>query len=83
VLAVTSLHISSARKEAHENLKKQAKKVKMISDAPHPPADVRGNVILSILEVDRAKADLQILWEWYLKEMRVVCTGLGQRKSCE
>jgi hypothetical protein len=30
VLAGTALHLSSARKEAHENLNKQAKRMKMI-----------------------------------------------------
>jgi organic hydroperoxide reductase OsmC/OhrA len=59
VLAGTSLHISSARKEAHENLNKQATRMKMISDATHLPVDVEGNVILPIPDVDRAKADLR------------------------
>jgi hypothetical protein len=67
-----------ARNEVHENLNKQAKRTKMISDAEHPPADVRGNVILPILDVDRAKANLRnLVGEWYLKEKRAVCTGLG------
>jgi hypothetical protein len=61
VLAGTSLHISSARKEAHENLNKQAKRMKMVSDATHSPVDVGGNVTLPIPEVDRAKADLRNL----------------------
>jgi hypothetical protein len=61
VLAGTSLHISSARKEAHEKLNKQAKRMKMISDATHPPVDVGSNVILPIPDVDRAKADLRNL----------------------
>jgi hypothetical protein len=60
VLAGTSLHIFSARKEAHENLNKQAKGMK-ISDATRPPAHVGGNVILPILDVDRTKADLRNL----------------------
>jgi hypothetical protein len=61
VVAGTSLHISSARKEAHEILNKQAKRMKIISDATHPPVDVGGNVILPIPDVDRAKADLRNL----------------------
>jgi hypothetical protein len=59
VLAATSLHICSARKEAHEKLNKQAERMKMICDATHPPVDVGGNVILPIPDVDRAKADLR------------------------
>jgi hypothetical protein len=35
--------------------------MKTISDATHPPVDVGGNVILSIPDVDRAKADLRNL----------------------
>jgi hypothetical protein len=58
VLLGKSLYISSARKEAHENLNKQAKRMKTISDATHPPVDVGGNVILPIPDVDRAKADI-------------------------
>ena len=59
MLAATSLHISSARKEAHEKLNKQAKRMKMICDATHPSVDVGGNVILPIPDVDGAKADLR------------------------
>jgi hypothetical protein len=44
VLAGTSLHISSARKQANEHLNKQATRMKIISDATHPPV----NVILPI-----------------------------------
>jgi hypothetical protein len=51
-------NISSARNEAHENLQKQAKRMKLISDFTHPPVDVGGNVIIRIPDVDRAKADL-------------------------
>jgi hypothetical protein len=61
VLAGTSLHISSARNKAHENLKKQTKRMQIISDATHPPADVGGNVILPNLDVEKAKARLQNL----------------------
>jgi hypothetical protein len=61
MLAGTSFHISSARKEAHENLNKQAERMKMIYDATHPPVDVGGNVILPIPDVDRAKAELRNL----------------------
>ena len=61
MVAGTSLHVYSARKEAHENLNKQAKRIKIISDATHPPVDVGGNVILSIPDVDRANSDLRIL----------------------
>ena len=53
--------VSSARKEALENLNKQAKRMKIISDATHPPVDVGGNVILPIPDVDRAKANLRNL----------------------
>jgi hypothetical protein len=80
-LAVTSLHISSERKEAQKNLKKQAKRIRMIYDATHPPVDVAGNVILPIPDVDRAKETFKTSWEWYLKEIRMVCTGLEQRKE--
>jgi hypothetical protein len=59
MVAGTSLHISSARKEAHENMKKQAKRMKIISDATHPPVDVGGNVILPISYVDRTKSDFR------------------------
>jgi hypothetical protein len=68
VLAGTSLRISSARKEAHENLNKQAKRMKMISDATHPPVDVQGNIILPIPDVDIAKADLRNLVGVVLEE---------------
>jgi hypothetical protein len=61
VVAGTSLQNSSARNEAHENLNKQAKRMKIISDATHPPFDVGGNVILPTSDVDRAKADLRNL----------------------
>jgi transcriptional regulator len=57
-LGVTQSNISSARKEAHENLQKQAKRMKLISDATHPPVDVGGNAIIPIPDVDTAKADL-------------------------
>jgi hypothetical protein len=57
VVAGTVLRISSARKEAHENLNKQAERMSIISDARH----VGGNVILPIPDVDRAKAELRIL----------------------
>jgi hypothetical protein len=52
-------NISSARKETHENMQEQAKRMKLISDATHPPVDVGGYVIIPIPDVDRAKADLQ------------------------
>jgi hypothetical protein len=61
VLAGTSSDISSARKHAHENLKKQAKRMQIISDAKHPPVDVGGNAILPTPDVNRAKADLRNL----------------------
>jgi hypothetical protein len=61
VVAGTSLRVYSARKEAHENLNKQAKRMKMISDAKHPPVDVGRNVILSIPDVDRANSDFRNL----------------------
>ena len=56
-LGGTQSNISSARKEAHENLQKQAKRMKLISDATHPPVDVGCNVILPIPDMDRVKAD--------------------------
>jgi hypothetical protein len=40
-------------------LQKQAKRIKLISDATHPTVDVGGNVIIRIPDVDRAKADLR------------------------
>jgi transcriptional regulator len=58
-LAGTQSNISSVRKEAHEHLQKQAKRMKLISDATHPPVDVGGNVIIPIADVDRAKANLR------------------------
>lgn len=51
--------IMLARKEAHENLKKQAKKMKIVSDALHPPVEKGDNIIIPIPDVDRAKADLR------------------------
>jgi hypothetical protein len=59
VLAGTSSRISSTRKEAHENSKKLAKRMKMVSDATHTPVYVGSNVILPIPNVDRTKADLR------------------------
>jgi hypothetical protein len=58
-LGGTESNISSARKEAHENLQNPAKRIKLISDATHLPVDVGGNVIIPILDMDRAKADLR------------------------
>lgn len=49
----------AARKQAYENLKKQAKKMKLVSDSLHPPVEKGDNVILPIPDVDRAKADLR------------------------
>jgi hypothetical protein len=56
-LAGTQSNISSARKETHKNFQKHAKRMKLISDATHPPASVGGNVIIPIPDVDRAKAE--------------------------
>jgi hypothetical protein len=58
-LGGTQSNISSARKEAHENLQKQANRMKLISYAALPPVDVGGNVIILIPDVDRAEAYLQ------------------------
>jgi hypothetical protein len=61
MLACTFLHISSARKEAHKILNKKAKRIKVISDATHPPVDVGSNIILLIPNVHRAKRDFRNL----------------------
>lgn len=42
------------RKEAKENLIKQAKQMKKIFDATHPECDIGGNVVIPIPDVDRA-----------------------------
>lgn len=55
----SAVNITSSRKEARENLSKQAKKMKRISDATHPPVEVGDNVIIPIPDVDRAKADFR------------------------
>lgn len=48
-----------ARKEAHESLEKQARRMKLVSDALHPPVEKGDNIIIPIPDVDRAKADLR------------------------
>jgi transcriptional regulator len=80
-LAGTQSNISSARKEANENLQKQAKRMKLISDATHPPVDVGGNVIIPIADVDRAKADLRNIVAVVLDNMKTVCTRSGRRMA--
>ncbi|KMQ85087.1 krab-a domain-containing protein 2-like protein [Lasius niger] len=61
MLTGISSNISLARKEAPKNLKKQAKRMKLISDATYPPVDIGGNIIIPIPDVDREKADLRNL----------------------
>ncbi|KAG8173715.1 hypothetical protein JTE90_023691 [Oedothorax gibbosus] len=53
--------IALARKSVYENLKLQAKRMKLSSDATHPPVEVGANVLVPIPEVDRAKADFRNL----------------------
>lgn len=55
----TESSILLARQEAHEGLTKQAKKMKLVSDALHPPAERGDNIIIPIPDVDRSKADLR------------------------
>lgn len=61
MLTGISSNISLARKEAPKNLKKLAEKMKLISDATYPPVDIEDNIIISIPDVDRGKADLRNL----------------------
>ncbi|XP_055928730.1 KRAB-A domain-containing protein 2-like [Argiope bruennichi] len=58
MLANKSTNISLIREEAKENLIKQAKRMKKISDATHPEIDTGGNVVVPIPDVDGATADL-------------------------
>ena len=51
--------ILSARKSAYENLSKQTKKMKVMSEATHPILKVGDNVLIPIPNVDRAKADFR------------------------
>jgi hypothetical protein len=78
-LAGTQSNISSARKEAHENLQKQDKRMKLISDATHPAVDVGGNVIIPIADVDRAKADLRNIGGVVLDEIQEGLYKIGRR----
>lgn len=48
-----------SRETAHQNLKKQAKRMTLASDAIHVPVEIGDNVIIRIPDVDRAKADLR------------------------
>ncbi|GBN13574.1 hypothetical protein AVEN_120588-1 [Araneus ventricosus] len=61
MLASKSTSIFVIRKEAKENLIKQAQRMKKISDATHPEVDIGGNVVIPIPDVDRANADLRNL----------------------
>ncbi|XP_039312990.1 KRAB-A domain-containing protein 2-like [Solenopsis invicta] len=61
MLTTISSNISLARKEAKENLEKQAKRMQLISDATHSPVDIGANIIIPIPDVDRRKADLRNL----------------------
>ncbi|GBN66665.1 hypothetical protein AVEN_215284-1 [Araneus ventricosus] len=61
MLASKSSNIFLFRKEAKENLIKQAKRMKKISDATHPEVYIGGNVVISIPDLDRANADLRNL----------------------
>ncbi|GBM70391.1 hypothetical protein AVEN_226387-1 [Araneus ventricosus] len=61
MLASKSTNIFLIRKEAKENLIKQAKRMKNISAATHPEVDIGGNVVIPIPNVDRGKANLRNL----------------------
>ncbi|XP_060522326.1 uncharacterized protein LOC132699554 [Cylas formicarius] len=49
--------INNARAESKENLHKQAKRMKLISDASHPPAKVGMTVRIKVPEVDKGRGD--------------------------
>lgn len=51
--------ISHDRQVASTSLKKQAKRMKTVSDASHPPASVGQNVTVPIPDVDKGKGDLR------------------------
>ncbi|GBM89309.1 hypothetical protein AVEN_88472-1 [Araneus ventricosus] len=61
MLVSKSTNIFLTRKEAKENLIKQANRMKKISDAMYPEVDIGGNVVIPIPYVDGAKADLRNL----------------------
>ncbi|XP_055932280.1 KRAB-A domain-containing protein 2-like [Argiope bruennichi] len=61
ILANKSTNISLIREETKENLIKQVKRMKKISNATHPEIDTEGNVVVPIPDVGRAKADLRNL----------------------
>jgi hypothetical protein len=48
--------------------------MKLMSDATHPPADVGGNVIIRIADVDRAKAGLRNILAVVLDKNKAGCT---------
>ena len=51
--------ISHVRQVASTSLEKQAKRMKTVSDASHPPASVGQNVTVPIPDVDKGKGDLR------------------------
>jgi hypothetical protein len=79
VAAGISLHISSAGKEAHENLKKQAKRMKMVQHILQLKPEVTSFYPSRTSTAQRQACKTSL--EWYLKEMRTVCRGLVQSKE--
>ncbi|GBO42770.1 hypothetical protein AVEN_241228-1 [Araneus ventricosus] len=79
MLASKSSNIFLIRKEAKENLIKQAKRMKNISDATHPEVYIGGNVVIPISDVDRAEADLRNLIGVVLEKIKMACTKLVRK----
>ena len=55
----TEALISHVRQVAGSSLEKQAKRMKTVSDASHPPASIGQNVTVPIPDADKGKGDLR------------------------
>ncbi|XP_055932024.1 uncharacterized protein LOC129962302 [Argiope bruennichi] len=74
MLAKKSTNIFRIREEVKENLIKQAKQIKKISDTTHLEVDIGGNVVVPIPVVDREKANLRNLICVVLEKIKMACT---------
>ncbi|CAG9561120.1 unnamed protein product [Danaus chrysippus] len=59
VITNVNQQIMTSREAAHQNLKKQARRMTLASDKIHVPVEIGDNVIIQIPDVDRAKANLR------------------------
>ncbi|CAG9577522.1 unnamed protein product [Danaus chrysippus] len=59
VITNVNQQIMTSREAAHQNLKKQDRRMTLASDKIHVPVEIGDNVIIQIPDVDRAKANLR------------------------